>query len=108
MIVPLIHRIIVKADKIDDTDPEYKRLKAIGLELADHSERKREQASVDKGTVVSVGPTAFRDFGEADCPVKVGDYIAYARFSGKKITDPFTLEEFVALNDEDLVCVFKE
>ena len=108
MITPLLHRIIVKADKIDETDPEYKRLKALGLELADHSDRKREQVGVDKGIVVSVGPRAFKDFGEDTPPIATGDYVAYAKFAGKKITDPYTLEEVIALNDEDVICVFKE
>jgi hypothetical protein len=38
----------------------------------------------------------------------IGDYIAYARFAGKALEDPYTQEEFVALNDEDIVCVFHQ
>ena len=111
MIIPTTHRVIVKADKAEDTDPFYKSAKAAGLVLADHSDRKREQAGVDKGKVVAIGPTAFEGFypnGMREVPVKVGDYVAYARFSGKLIADPYTQEEFVALNDEDVVCIFKE
>jgi len=110
MIIPTTHRVIVKADKVED-DPLYKAARAQGIVFADHSDRKREQVGVDKGVVVSIGPTAFEGFypnGMDKVPVSVGDYVAYARFSGKLITDPFTQEEFVALNDEDIVCIFKE
>ena len=111
MIIPTTHRVIVKADKVEESDPVYKSARAAGIALADHSDRKREQASVDRGYVVDIGPTAFQAFypdGMEKRPVNIGDYVAYARFSGKFITDPFTEEEFVALNDEDIICVFKE
>lgn len=107
MIIPLIHRIVVKPDKLEETDKTYIRAKQAGIIIADHDDNKRAQASVDKGVIVAIGPTVYRDFG-TECPVKVGDYVAYARYSGKLIEDPYTGEEFVALNDEDLVVLFKE
>jgi co-chaperonin GroES (HSP10) len=107
MIVVPLHRILVKADKLEDTDKTYVRAKAIGLEIPEHDDRKRAQATVDKGTVVSIGPTAFKDFN-SDCPIVPGDYIAYARFAGKMITDPFTEEDYIILNDEDVVAIFRQ
>ena len=106
MIFPVLHRIIVKADKLEETDATFIKAKSMGIVIPEHEDRKRAQASVDKGKVVSIGPTAFKDF-HTDCPLKVGDYVAYARFAGKFVTDPSTDEEFVALNDEDIVCIFK-
>jgi co-chaperonin GroES (HSP10) len=106
MIIPTLHRILVKADKLEDVDKTYVKAKQIGIVIPEHEDRKRAQAGVDKGTVVSIGPTAFRDF-QAESPIKEGDYIAYARFAGKIITDPETEEEYVILNDEDVVCLFK-
>ena len=107
MIVPVIHRIVVKADKLEETDKTFLKAAQIGIVIPEHEDRKRAQAGVDKGVVVSIGPTAYRDFN-VPCPISVGDYVAYARFSGKLITDPETDEEFVILNDEDICCVFKE
>jgi co-chaperonin GroES (HSP10) len=107
MIIPVIHRIIVKADKLEETDKNFIKAKQLGIVIPEHEDRKRAQAGVDKGVVVSVGPTAYRDFG-TECPIKEGDYVAWARFGGKIIIDPYTEEEFVALNDEDIVCIFKE
>lgn len=107
MIIPTVHRIIVKADKLEETDKNFIKAKQLGIVIPEHDDRKRAQAGVDKGVVVSIGPTAYRDFG-TECPLKEGDYVAWARFGGKIIIDPHTEEEFVALNDEDIVCIFKE
>jgi len=107
MIIPTLHRILVKADKLEEVDKTHVKARQLGLVIPDSDDNKRAQAGVDRGTVVSVGPTAFRDFN-AESPIKVGDYIAYARFAGKMLTDPATEEDFVILNDEDIVCIFKD
>ena len=104
MIVPLLHRIIVKQHKLTEVSKEYKRAEAIGIIIPDHEDNKRAQAGVDKGVVVAIGPTAYRDFN-VDVPIKVGDTVAFARFSGKVIADPKDEEEYVALNDEDIVAI---
>lgn len=107
MIKVVLHRILIKQDKLEETNVDFVRMRKLGLQLAETDDRKRAQAGVDTGTVVAIGSTAFRDFG-TESPIMVGDKIAYARFSGKFITDPATQEEFVILNDEDVVCVFHE
>jgi len=104
MIIPTLHRIIVKQHKLEDTNKDYRRAAQAGIIIPDHEDKIRAQAGVDKGVVVSIGPTAFRDFN-TDTPIKVGDTIAFARFSGKVIADPKDDEEYVALNDEDVVAV---
>jgi co-chaperonin GroES (HSP10) len=108
MIIPVLHRILVKQDKLEEVDEVYKRAKQAGIQIAiSEAEKARAQVGVDKGKVVAIGSTAFQDFNTTP-PVEVGDYVAYARFGGKIIVDPFTNEEFVALNDEDIVCVFRQ
>lgn len=104
MIVPLLHRIIVKQQKLNEAHKEYQRAEALGLVIPDHENTKRAQAGVDKGVVVAIGPTAYRDF-HTDVPIAIGDVVAFARFSGKTITDPKDEEEYVALNDEDIVAI---
>ncbi|MDE3022465.1 MAG: co-chaperone GroES [Pseudomonadota bacterium] len=105
MIKILLHRILIKQDKLENANKDYVKMREMGLVLAQGEDQKRAQAGVDTGTVVSVGSTAFRDFG-TDSPIQPGDHIAYARFAGKFLTDPESGEEFVALNDEDVICVF--
>ena len=107
MIVPALHRILVKQDKLEDTDKTYVKVRELGMVLPEHEDMKRAQASVDKGKVVAIGATAFRDFNTTS-PIVIGDYVAYARFSGKQVEDPYTGEVFVALNDEDIVCIFHQ
>lgn len=106
MIIPVLHRILIKQDKLEETNKDYVRARAAGIVIPDHEDNKRAQAGVDTGTILAIGETAYRDFGTTP-PIKVGDRIAYARFSGKFITDPEDNEEYVALNDEDIVCIFK-
>ena len=63
MIIPVLHRILIKQDKIEESNKDYLKMKQIGLVMPDLDDKKRAQASVDTGIVISVGPTAFRDFG---------------------------------------------
>jgi co-chaperonin GroES (HSP10) len=104
MITPLLHRILVKQQKLSEAHKEYKRAEALGIVIPEHEDTKRAQAGVDKGTVVKIGPTAYRDFN-VSCPINLGDVVAFARFSGKTIIDPADEEEYVALNDEDIVAI---
>ena len=104
MIKPLLHRILIKQLSLEDTSKEYRKAQEIGIIIPEHEDNRRAKAGVDKGTVVAIGPTAYRDFN-TDVPIKVGDVIAFAKFSGKIIVDPADEEEYVALNDEDVVAI---
>lgn len=105
-IKPVIHRVIVKQDILEEKDEVFKRAKAAGLSF-DFGERNREQAAIDTGTVVSFGPTAFKDFG-AENVIQVGDRVVYARHAGKTVVDPADGKEYVALNDEDIIAITTE
>lgn len=102
MITPLLYRLLIRPDKLEDSDPTYKRLKDMGFERADHEDTKRERAGTDRGIVIAMASNAFRDFGgEPNC--QVGDYISYARHAGKWEKDPETGEDLLVINDEDVV-----
>ena len=101
---PLLHRIIVRQQDLHEAHEEYRRAKAIGIVIAEHEDNKRAQAGVDKGTVAAIGPTAYRDFN-VPVPIKIGDIVTFARFSGKVIIDPKDNVEYVALNDEDIIAI---
>lgn len=103
MITVILHRILVKQNKLEETNKDYLKAKSFGLIIPEHEDNKRAQAGVDTGIVIAVGPTAFKDFGVSP-PIKVGDNVAFARFSGKVIHDPEDDEDYVLLNDED-ICV---
>lgn len=115
MIEALGHRLTIRPDKPVDSEAEKTKALAdkAGILLAEkvredlESEALREQAGVDQGYVLTIGTTAFRDFGgEAWC--QVGDYVAYARHAGKYIKDPDTGENILVLNDEDIIARITE
>ncbi len=106
MINVLLHRIAVKPFDFNDWDEGRKRLKELGWEVPNVEQGIRAQASVDVGTIVQIGPTAFTGFSD-EIPVKVGDLVSYVKNSGKLVKNPIDeKEEVVILNDEDLVAVF--
>lgn len=106
-IKPILHRILVKPDVLEEVDEVYKRAKAAGLSL-DFAERDREQAAVDTGVVLDFGNTVFKDFG-ADNPLKVGVKVVYAKYAGKTIRDPEDkTKKLVLLNDEDVIAIVTE
>lgn len=99
---PAGHRVLVKQDKLEETDSVYASARKLGIHLDTST---REQAAVDSGIVLALGPSAFRDFGgEAWCAI--GDRVAFAKYSGKTVTD--NKEELLVLNDEDVVYVYGE
>lgn len=101
-LVPCGHRILVKPQRIEDVDSAYKSAKNAGIILQESHEQ-LQQAAVDKGTVVALGSTAYKDFGGTPW-CEVGDLVAYARYGGKVVKDPETQEDFLILNDEDIIC----
>lgn len=102
------HRLLVKPIDYLDDDPTVKRAKeTLGLVIPELEENKRAKESVDRGTVIQIGPTAWRDFN-SDPWCQIGDTIVYAKFAGKLIVDPDTQDKYVALNDEDVVAVLGE
>ena len=95
---PCGHRVLVKQDPI-------KKKSTGGIIIAYENEAAEQQAGVT-GTVVEVGPTTQKDPSLGGEPwAKVGDRILYAKFAGKQFTDPNTKEQFLVLNDEDVVAV---
>lgn len=102
-IKPVLHRILVKPLKLDEIDKDFISAKAAGI-IIPEKEKSREQAAVDKGIVVDIGSTAFKDFG-TDSPIKIGDEVAFARYGGKTIKDSATEEDYVLLNDEDIIAI---
>lgn len=101
------HRLLIKQIDYLEDDPAYQRAKALGITIADVEENKRAKESVDQGTVVQIGTTAFQDFGGTPW-CKVGDKVVYAKYAGKLIVDPETQDKFYAINDEDVVAVIGE
>jgi co-chaperonin GroES (HSP10) len=98
-------RILVRPLELAEHDPMMARAKAAGLQLPEFSERK-EQVNVDKGVVLQIGSKCHEDYvGD----LAEGDTIGYAKFGGKFFQDPDNEDKhLLIINDEDLICIFKE
>lgn len=105
--IPCGHRLVIKQIELADYDETYKKAKQIGIEIAQNKDFMREQQSVDRGTVIAIGPSAFQDFNAKEPWCKVGDIIAFAKYSGKAVKDIETQEDYLVINDEDAVCILK-
>lgn len=98
------HRVIVKPDPV-----ETKTAGGIILKV----DEKRESAASQKGTVLMVGPMAWKNevygFGlEGWAPwCKAGDRVFFAKYAGKfiKVDDE---EMVIVLNDEDIQAVIEK
>ena len=99
MLTPVLHRIILKLDSIEEVT-------ASGIVIPKDLIEK-ERKAVEIGTVVSIGETAFKDYGGSIDTVKIGDRVIIAKYSGKEIKD-VDETSYVVCNDEDLLVIIKE
>ena len=105
-IVIVGHRVLVKPFTVEQVDETIKNARAAGILIVDNDDAKLRQNAVDRGIVVGIGSTAYKDFG-GEPWVVVGDSVYYSRYAGKWITNPDTEDELLALNDEDIIAVYK-
>ena len=103
MIRPVGHRILVQSDIVETKTKS-------GLVLA--LDEKLEVGAKVTGTVLAIGPTAYKhpDLG-GDPWCKVGDRVYWAKYAGKRVVDPddpdteTSKKVLICLNDEDVVAV---
>jgi len=98
MITPLLHRILLKLDDVE-------KKTASGIVIPE-SVTEKERKAVEIGVVISIGETAFKDYGGNESTLAVGDRVIIARYSGKEIQDNDV--KYIIVNDEDILCITKE
>ena len=101
MIVVTGCRILVKPLELSEIDPVVARAKALGISI-EKDERKAKSAC-EKGKLISLGPRVNADYTEG---AAVGDIIGFTKFGGKFVKDGD--EDLLIINDEDVICVFKD
>lgn len=101
----LLDRIMVKPVDIE-TERKVEGTEIV-IPIAYGDKEDRHKASRVEGTVVGIGALAYKDIGDGACPVKIGDFVVFAKYAGVYVTDPDTNEDLVILNDEDVLCVVK-
>jgi co-chaperonin GroES (HSP10) len=107
MIEVILDRILVK---LEDIKREHDLGNGVKLEIArSASQERRESASVVQGTVVGIGPLAFKSYGyKEEIPVKIGDVVQFAKFAPRTVVDPERPEDQLAVMlDEDVIAIIK-
>jgi len=97
MIKPAGHRVLVFPEEVKEKTDS-------GI-IIPVTTRDREQAAVTRGTVIAIGPTAWKAFDDGNPWCQVGDIVAFARYGGYEVEDPTDGEKYRVLNDEDIVAV---
>ena len=99
MLKPCGYRVIVRPDELEKTTES-------GIVIAYNNEE-LERANIWYGTLVAIGPTAWKDQGENWA--SIGDRINFSKYTGRFIEDPDDPDtKYLILNDEDILCVIKK
>lgn len=95
---PILHRVLVKPDLLEEKTSSGLIIKY----------DKREEAAVEKGTVVLVGKTAYLEFGTdaESLGVVPGARVTFAKYAGKTIMDGDV--RYLLVNDEDICGVLED
>lgn len=99
----LRHHILIQLEDAIEADEALRRARAAGIHI---ELDKREKEAVEIGTVVQVGPTAFKDFGFETSPIKEGDKVSLIRYSGKKTKDS-TGTLYYIFEDSDILAIIE-
>ena len=99
MLKPILHRLILKLDTVEEVTES-------GIILAKDL-IKKERKAVEQATVIAVGDTAFKDYGGSPTTVKAGDRVVIAKYSGNPIKDTDDTE-YVVVNDEDILVIISK
>lgn len=99
MIRPAGYRLLVKADEVEIVS------KGGIVVVASLESEKMERAAQTNGTLVAIGNEAWK----GDAPwAKIGDRVTYIRHAGKLISDPSTEEDYLIINDEDVLSIIED
>jgi len=101
-IKPCGYRLLIKPETVEtQTDS--------GLTIVLQENIRKEQTAQVYGIIIAIGPECWKDKkGNGKPWASEGDKVCYVRHSGKYIIDKETDEEFVVLNDEDILVIMEK
>lgn len=86
--------------------PHYEKKTESGLVIV--QDDRRGVAAVDVGTIIAVGPTAWKAYDHGDPWAKVGDVVGYAKHAGRIVENPDDPEDkYVLVADGDIRLVLE-
>ena len=93
---PLADRVIVKPLRVEEKTKG-------GIVLPDTAKEKPQE-----GRIVAVGKGKILDSGKIkELEVKVGDHILYGKYSGAEVKIQHEDEEFLIMNEDDILAIVK-
>ena len=96
MIKPCSYHVLVRPDVVEE--------RRGGLYIPKSSQEREQYAQVF-GTIVAIGPTAWKGFDDGEPWASVGDRVSFAKYGGFVLEDPETKEHFRLLLDKDIVAI---
>lgn len=99
-LIPLGFRVLIYPDPVESKTES-------GIVLVENERMKR--AAQEYGTIVAIGPSAWKNVDDGTPWAKVGDHVAYSRYGGKFVTLPEDPEnKYVIIDDVDILCKIEE
>ena len=95
---PVGHRVLIEVEAPEEVSKG-------GIIL---SKDKRHQEAMEIGTVVALGPTAYKGFDDGVPWVQVGDKVLYVRYAGKSFKDNKTEKFYRTINDDEIWFILDE
>lgn len=100
---PCGHILLVKIEEV-----ETRSEGGIILDTERPDEKRRHEDARQKGKLVTVGPTAWKDISDGTPWAKEGDTIYFKRYAGVEIRDHKTKELYRLMSDEDCIAIVEE
>ena len=96
MLNPTGYHVLVLPDDVEEKTES-------GIVLATMTIEANKDTTVT-GILYKVGPTAWKGFDDGTPWADEGDRVIYAKYAGKRVTDPDTKTEYLLMSDSDIVC----
>lgn len=95
-ILPTGGHVLVKPEKVEEVTK--------GGIILTQTTRDSEQAAATIGTIVAIGPAAWKDLDDGTPWCKLGDKVSYAKYAGVSMKGADN-ESYVLINDNDILSV---
>lgn len=112
---PTGFRVLIMPDKQPEDSGKIRHGELELVVVEDTHNKRARQAANQIGTIIAIGPTAWRAFDSGEPWARVGDKVTFTKHGGKFVDtgivdedDPDKTLEGVLLNDEDITSVWQE
>ncbi len=100
VVTPVCYYVVVEPEVVDDVTS--------GGIILPSSAVDQMQVQREKGTIVSMGPTAFDMDKWGDVKPKVGDKVMFTKHAGTVFQDKANRKKYRIMDDEYICAIFRE